>query len=112
MNKSNIAIGQMLIQFDPTYMDKPKVWVKVKNEVLGSHYGEYAEEVSLFADNNAVVKSSTNPNYRIGISERWAITDTYYGQCVREGKFIPIDDLSECDAITEELGWPAYVVDF
>lgn len=112
MIKSNIAIGQMFIQFEPTYMDKPKVWVKIKSEVFGSHYGEDAEEVSLFVDNNAVVKFSINPNYRIGITEKWSITDTYYGKCVREGKFIPVDDLAKTDDICEQAGWPAYEIDF
>lgn len=112
MNKSNIAIGQMIIHFEPTYMDKPKVWVKIKNEVLGNHYGENAEEVSLFVDNNAVVKFSINPNYKIGLTEKWSITDGYYGKMVQKGEFVPLDDLAKCDDITEQLGWPAYVIDF
>lgn len=112
MNKSNIANGQMFIHFTPTYMDKPKVWVKVKSEVFGNHYGEDTEEVSLFVDNNAIVKVSINPNYKIGLPERWSITDGYYGKMVRKGEFVPIDDLAKCDDITEQLGWPAYVIDF
>lgn len=112
MNKSNIPNGQMFIHFTPTYMEKPKVWVKVKSEIFGNHYGEDTEEVSLFVDNNAIVKSAINPNYKIGLTERWNITDPYYGKMVREGKFVPIDDLRDVEDITEQLGWPAYVIDF
>ena len=112
MNKSNIANGQMFLHFNPTYMDKPKVWVKVKSEIFGNHYGEDKEEVSLFVDNNAMVKVAINPNYKIGLPERWSITDGYYGKMVRTGEFVPIDDLAKCDDITEQLGWPAYVLDF
>ena len=112
MNKSNIANGQMFIHFTPAYMDKPKVWVKVKGEVFGNHYGEDTEEVSIFVDNNAMVKVVINPNYKIDLTEKWNITDGYYCQMVRKGEFVPLDDLAKCDDITEQLGWPAYVIDF
>jgi hypothetical protein len=112
MNKSNIANGQMFLHFTPTYMDKPKVWVKVKSEIFGNHYGEDKEEVSLFVDNNAMVKVAINPNYKIGLTEKWSITDTYYSLMVAEGEFVPLDDLNEVEGITLELGWPDYVIDF
>ena len=112
MTKSNIANGQMFIHFNPTYMDKPKVWVKVKSEIFGNHYGEDTEEVSRFVDNNAIVMTIINPNYKIGLTEKWSITDGYYGQMVRKGEFVPIDDMRQCDDICLQLGWPAYVIDF
>ena len=112
MNKSNIAQGQMFLHYNPNYMDRPKVWVKVKSEIFGNHYGEDKEEVSLFVDNNAMVKVAINPNYKIGLTEKWSITDGYYNSLVRKGEFVPLDDLAKCDDITEQLGWPAYVIDF
>lgn len=112
MNKSNIPNGQMFLHFSPTYMDRPKVWVKVKSEVFGNHYGEDTEEVSLFVDNNAIVKVSINPNYKIGLPERWSITDGYYDKMVQKGEFVPLDDLRETDQICKKLGCPAYVIDF
>ena len=115
MEKSNIAIGQMFIQFPQPIADgqekpMPRVWVKIKNEVFGNHYGEDKEEVSLFVDNNALVQFSINPNYRIGIMDKWSITDSYYGRCVREGKFVPIDDLRQTDGICLEMGYPKYEI--
>ena len=116
MEKSNIAIGQMFIQFPQPISDNqekpmPRVWVKVANKVLGHHYGEDKEEVSLFVDNNALVQSSINPNYCIGIRDKWNITDRYYGECVRKGMFVPITDLREADGVCDEIGWPKYEVD-
>lgn len=115
MIKSNIEVGQMFIQFPQPISDNqekpmPRVWVKIKSEVLGNHYGEDTEEVSIFVDNNALVQFSINPNYRIGIRDKWYITDTYYGTCVREGKFVPIDDLRQTDGICLEMGYPKYEV--
>lgn len=112
MNKSNIANGQMFLHYNPTYMDRPKVWVKVKSEVFGNHYGEDTEEASLFVDNNAMVKVAINPNYKIGLTEKWNITDGYYGKMVRKGEFVPLDDLREVEGICKELGCPEYVLDF
>ena len=112
MKKSNIAIGQMFIYFDKTYMDAPQVWVKVGNEKFGNHRGEDEEEVSQFVDNQAIVQISIGAKKNINIHEKFYITDSYYGKMVREGKFVPIDDLAKCDDITEQLGWPAYVLDF
>ena len=111
MRKSDIPEGQMFIHFNPTYMDRPRVWVKVKSEIFGNHYGEDKEEVSLFVDNGAMVKTAINPNYKIGLTEKWSITDGYYGKMVRKGEFVPIDDLAKCDDITGQLGWPDYTLD-
>lgn len=112
MRKSGIAIGQMFLHFNPTYMDRPRVWVKTGSRILGDHYGEDKEEVSLFVDNNALLKKSVNPSYEPDLPEKWLVTDTYYGKMVREGEFVPIDDLNKVVGITEQLGWPAYVMDF
>lgn len=105
MNKSNIANGQMFLHFSPTYMDKPRVWVKVANRTLGNHYGEDTEEVSLFVDNNAMVKVAINPNYTPDLTEKWNITDRYYGEMVRKGEFVPISDLREVVDICEQMGY-------
>ena len=112
MKKSNIPDGQMFLHYNPTYMDKPKVWVKVKTEIFGNHYGEDTEEVSLFVDNNALARVSVNPDYKIGLTEKWSITDGYYDKMVKKGAFIPIDDLRETDRICKELGTPNCPVDF
>ena len=93
----------MFLYFNSLTMDKPKVWVKVDDTET---------EPSLFIDNNALARISVNPNYKPSVIERWLISDRYYGEMVRKGEFVPIDDLAECDAITEQLGWPAYVIDF
>ena len=49
MIKSNIAKGQMFIQFPQPIAElqdtpNPRVWVKIKSEVLGNHYGEDKED--------------------------------------------------------------------
>jgi hypothetical protein len=93
--KSNIARGQMFLHYNPTYMNAPKVWVKVDDT---------GEEPSVFVDNYALVKASVNPDYKIGIREKWLITDRYYGEMVRKGEFVPFDDLREVDGICTELG--------
>ena len=116
MIKSNIAVGKMFIQFPKPIADgqekpMPRVWVKIKSEVFGNHYGEDKEEVSLFVDNNALAKLSTNPNYRIGIMDKWSITDGYYGLMVRKGEFVPIDDLRQTDGICLEMGYPKYEIE-
>lgn len=111
MKKSNIANGQMFIYFDKSYMELPKVWVKVKNEKFGNFRGEDSEEVSLFVDNQALVEVSIGMKKQITIHDKWSITDPYYGKMVREGKFVPIDDLNKTDDICLQLGWPMYVMD-
>lgn len=110
MIKSNIAVGQMFVQFPQPIAElqddpKPRVWVKIKNETM------FAEEVSLFVDNRALVQFSINRNYRIGIHEKWNITDRYYEECVQKGAFVPISDLNEVDAVCERAGYPAYEID-
>jgi hypothetical protein len=104
MEKSSIANGQMFLHFNPLTMDKPKVWVKVSDTD--------DTEPSLFIDNTAFVRFAIDNTSKPSITERWLISDRYYGEMVRKGEFVPLDDLAKCDAITEELGWPAYVVDF
>jgi hypothetical protein len=116
MIKSNIAVGQMFIQFPKPIADDqekpmPRVWVKIEGKVFGNHYGEDKEEVSLFVDNNALAKFSTNPNYRIGIMDKWYITDKYYGYSVRKGVFVPIDDLNDVNNICLEMGYPKYEIE-
>lgn len=103
MKKSNIAQGQMVLYFEPKTMTAPKVWVKVSDDT--------DNEPSLFVDNDAMVRYTINKNYRPSITEQWHITDKYYGKMVREGKFVPVDDLAQCDRICEELGWPHYLMD-
>lgn len=110
IGKSVIAVGQMFIQFPKPIgenqpLPQPRVWVKVGNEVLRG------EEVSLFVDNNAIVRLSVKAADRIGIMDKWYISDGYYGKSVREGDFVPIDDLRETDGICEEMGYPPYRVD-
>lgn len=111
MKKSNITNGQMFIHFDKTYMDAPKVWVKVKNEKFGNFRGEDEEEVSLFVDNQALVEVSIGTKKKFDIRDKWNITDPYYGKMVREGKFVPLDYLNQADDICLQLGWPMYVMD-
>ena len=100
---SKIPQGQMFIHFAPTYMDKPRVWVKVED---GN------EEPSLFIENSAMVRFSINPNSKPTLTERWLIGDRYYNEMVNKGEFIPITDLNEVDSITEKRGWPAYEIEF
>lgn len=83
--------------------DKPKVWVKMDDDVLN--------ELSLFVDNEALAKISIGSIKKFGIRDKWYISDGYYGQCVREGKFVPVDDLREVDDICEQAGFPPYIID-
>ena len=103
MEKSNIEVGQMFIQFPKPIIElqdtpKPRVWVKVANETLG------VDEVSLFVDNRVLVLLSIGALNRIGIRDKWFITDKYYGDCVRNGSFVPIDDLNKVEDICIERG--------
>lgn len=102
MAKSNIAQGQMVLNYNPQIMDKPRVWVKVDDT---------QEEPSLFIDNNVLVQFAINKHRKPQADEKWLITDEFYGKMVRQGLFVPIDDLNQAERITEELGWPAYYVD-
>ena len=109
MKKSDIPNGQMFIHFTkPIFDDKdmPKVWVKVANETING------EEVSLFADNNAVARIAAGSLKKFGIRDKWNITDKYYGHMVQKGEFVPVDDLNEADAICIEKGYPKYEIDF
>ena len=104
MKKSNIAKGQMFIQFPQPIAElqdtpKPRVWVKVANETMNG------EEISLFVDNNALVLLSAGALKKIGIRDKWYITDTYYGYNVRQGSFVSIDDLNEVEGICDEMGY-------
>ena len=109
IGKSVIAVGQMFLQFPKPIADnqplpQPRLWVKVSNETV------WGEEVSLFVDNNAIVRLSVKSE-RIGIMDRWYVSDGYYGESVRKGDFVPIDDLRETDGICEEKGYPLYQID-
>ena len=98
----------MFIQFPQPIAElqdtpKPRVWVKIKTEELDG------KEVSLFVDNEVlmlVAMGEMNIKQNgIGIRDKWLITDNYYGKCVREGKFVPIDDLRQVESICLELGY-------
>lgn len=99
---SNIAQGQMVLEFNPLAMPKPRVWVKV---------GENGNtEPSLFVDNQALVQHCVNGRDP-SPSEKWMMSDKFYGLMVREGKFIPVSDLNEVNSICESKGWDKYEVD-
>lgn len=101
MKKSLIPKGQMFVQLPSVNAelqatDKPKVWVKVDDDIF--------DELSLFVDNDALIGFSIGVVKKFGIRDKWYISDPYYGQCVREGKFVPIDDLREVESICNDLG--------
>lgn len=103
MELSNIEIGQMFIQFPKPIAElqdtpKPRVWVKVCNEEING------EQVSLFVDNDTLVGISIGAVKNIGIRDKWLITDKYYGENVRRGSFVAIDDLRQVESICLELG--------
>ena len=100
----------MFIQFPQPIAElqdtpKPRVWVKVANKVFGNNPGEDVEEISLFVDNDVMLGVAYGMVKEIGLTDKWNITDSYYGKCVREGKFIPIDDLRQVEDICLELGY-------
>lgn len=102
MKKSNIAKGQMFVQFPQPISElqetpKPRVWVKV------SEY-EGREDLSVFIDNDALVGFSIGAVKQFGIMDRWLISDNYYNDNVKAGKFVPIDDLREVEEICNERG--------
>ena len=110
MVKSKISVGQMFVCFPKPISDDaetpmPRVWVKVANSTVDG------EEISLFVDNQALVRISIDRNARIGINEKWHITDRYYDYNVGRGDFVPISDLNELDGICEERGCPYYEVE-
>jgi hypothetical protein len=105
MEKSNIAQGQMFIQFPQPIAElqdtpKPRVWVKVSETD--------DTEPSLFIDNSACARFAIDNTSKPTIAERWLISDRFYGEKVRKGEFVPISDLNEASRICEELGWPSY----
>lgn len=104
--KSCIVQGQMFIQLPtivPELQDtpKPRVWVKVSDADFETENGG----VSLFVDNRSLVLLSIGLLNKMGIRDKWYISDGYYGKCVREGKFVPFDDLREVEGICLELGY-------
>ena len=109
MVKSKVAFGQMFAYFRKPIcvgeMPMPVVWVKVANSTIDG------EEVSIFVDNQALVRISIDGNNRIGIHEKWHITDRYYDYNVKNGEFIPISDLNEMDDLCEKKGYPKYEID-
>ena len=103
MERSNIEVGQMFIQFPQPILElqdtpKPRVWVKVCNDYANG------EEISLFVDNDALVGISIGAVKTLGIRDKWLITDKYYGENVRKGSFVAIDDLRQVEDICLELG--------
>lgn len=74
---------------------KPEVYVKMENaEVQG-------RQASIFIKNSALVKICTG-NYEPYPSDRWAITDEYYDEMVKDGYAIPISDIKEVEKICPE----------
>ena len=109
MVKSKISVGQMFAYFRKPIFDgetpMASVFVKVAN------YTADGEEVSLFVDNQALVRFSIDGSSRIGLHEKWYITDRYYDYNVKNGEFIPISDLNEMDDLCEKKGCPPYEID-
>ena len=103
MEKSVIEKGQMFLHFDKSYMEKPRVWVKVEDAV--------DQPVSRFVDNQALVRFSIDGSTHIAPYEKWYITDRYYDYNVKNGEFIPISDLNEMDDLCEKKGYPYYEID-
>lgn len=109
MVKSKIAIGQMFAYFRKPICDDempmPSVFVKVANNTADG------EEISLFVDNQALVRFSIDGSTHIAPYEKWYITDRYYDYNVKNGEFIPISDLNEMDDLCEKKGYPPYEID-
>ena len=107
MEKSCIAQGQMFLYHSMPFPhscteNKTEVWVKVADTEEGR---------SMFVNNDAMVKISIKAQSELNITDKWSISDEYYGRMVREGKFVPLDDLREADDICEQMGWPRYEID-
>ena len=105
MEKSNIAQGQMFLHFDDSYMEKPRVWVKIANKVFNLSIAAPKKE-----DNDVLVKFAVS-NYQPSLTDKWSITDGYYNKMVGEGRFVPVDDLRKTDDICKQMGWPKYEID-
>lgn len=103
MKMSSIPVGQMFVQLPSTIGElqataKPKVWVKLDND------DSCNQPLSYFVDNDALIGFSIGVVKEFGIRDKWYISDGYYEKCVREGKFVPIDDLREVEEICHSRG--------
>jgi hypothetical protein len=103
MKMSSIPVGQMFVQLPSTIVelqatDKPKVWVKIDNN------NSTDQPLSYFVDNDALIGFSIGVVKQFGVWDKWYISDGYYEKCVREGKFIPIEDLREVEEICLSRG--------
>ena len=97
-----------------TYYAKAQM---VINELMQSNIDCVMDDINEFPDSwvelyNTGTTAVNLQNYKIGLTEKWSITDTYYTLMVGKGEFVPLDDLAKCDDITEQLGWPDYLIDF
>ena len=106
MKKSNIAIGQMFIYHSFPFPhsnteNETQVWVKVVDE----------GERSIFVNNQALVRVSIKAQRNLHCTDKWSISDEYYDRMVREGRFVPLDDLRKTDDICEQMGWPMYEIE-
>ena len=106
MKKSKIPVGQMFLRRPATLScddtrNKTQAWVKVSDE----------DGISVFVKNDAMVKVSIKMQEAFRITDEWSISDNYYEQKVKEGEFVPIDDLGKADEICEQLGWEKYEID-
>lgn len=101
-----IPVGQMFIFHSFPFPhsnteNKTEVFVKVSDE----------GERSLFVSNSAMARIAVKAQNRLHITDKWSISDEYYGRMVSEGRFVPIDDLRDTEKVCKEKGWPAYVID-
>ena len=106
MKKSMIPVGQMFIFHSFPFPhsnteNKTEVFVKVSDE----------GERSLFVSNSAMARIAVKAQNRLHITDKWSISDEYYGKMVRIGRFVPLDDLRKADDICEQMGWPKYEID-
>ena len=104
MKKSIIEQGQMFVYlpekvFAEEEMPTPKVYVKVCD-------CEDIDECSVFVENNVMIKVAIGKVKKMTWRDKWNITDGFYGAMVRNGRFVPFEDLNEVWAICEESGYP------
>lgn len=107
MEKSMIAVGQMFLYHTMPFHhsdteNETQAWVKVAEAEGGR---------SLFVKNDTMVKVSIKAQKEILCSDKWLISDEFYGRMVRKGEFVPLDDLRKADNICEQMGWPKYEID-
>ena len=62
MEKSVIEKGQMFLHFDKSYMEKPRVWVKVEDAV--------DQPLSRFVDNQALVRHWCDARNQRGVARQ------------------------------------------